>query len=102
MIPGRTLAHIHQLTSTDQVSYGQSSVLEALGEKAKVLPLSSRFFHVIGKTGKASVSQLENKEALRTTDVVGRKEELGCVAGSGKSSWMSWHLSYSYSNLRVF
>ena len=102
MTPGRTLAHIHQMTSTDQVSYGQSSMLEALGEKTKVLPLPSRFFHLTGKTGKASISQLENKEALRTTDVVGRREELGCVAGSGKSSWRSWRLSYSYSNLRVF
>lgn len=101
MTPGETLAHIHQLTSTDQVSCALSSMLGAWDEKAK--PLPSRFFHPIGKTGKASIRQLENKEALRTADEIGRRKKVGCVAeSSSKSSCRSWHLSYSYSNLRVF
>ena len=101
MTPGGTLAHIYQLTSTDQVSCALSSMLGAWDEKAK--PLPSRLFHLIVKTGKASIRQLENKEALRTADEIGRRKKVSCVAeSSSKSSWRSWHLSYSYSNLRVF
>ena len=101
MTPGETLAHIHQLTSTDRVSCALSSMLGAWDEKSK--PLPSRFFHPIGKTGKASIRQLENKEALRTADEIGRRKKVGCVVeSSSKSSCRSWHLSYSYSNLRVF
>ena len=55
MTPGGTLAHIYQLTSTDQVSCALSSMLGAWDEKAK--PLPSRLFHLIVKTGKASIRQ---------------------------------------------
>lgn len=84
MTPGGTLAHIHQLTSTDQVSCVPSSILGAWDEKAK--PLPSRLFHLVGKTGKASIRQLENKEAPRTADEIGRRKEVGCVAESSSKS----------------
>lgn len=48
------------------------------------------FSILLEKQEKASIRQLENKEALRTADEIGRRKKVAVSESSSKSSCRSW------------